>query len=62
MYGNIIVENNDLSIQFQSYIAESKLRFNINLYEWWKSRENKYAALAALVRQYFAISASPMSF
>jgi len=61
LYGNIIIDNNDISIQFQNYIAEPQLRFDLNSFEWWKLRENKYPALAELAKQYLAIPATSVS-
>lgn len=61
MYGNIITDNNDISIQFQNYIAEPQLRFDLNAFEWWKFRVNKYPALAELAKQYLAIPSTSVS-
>lgn len=61
LYGNIITDSNDRSIQFQNYIAEPQLRFDLNAFEWWKFRENKYPALAELAKQYLAIPATSVS-
>ncbi|KAL4113763.1 hypothetical protein QTP88_017336 [Uroleucon formosanum] len=61
LYGNIITDNNDISVQFQNYIAEPQLRFDLNSFEWWKLRENKYPALAELAKQYLAIPATSVS-
>lgn len=36
LYGNIITDNNDISIQFKNYIAEPQLRFDLNSFECWK--------------------------
>ncbi|XP_022168078.1 zinc finger BED domain-containing protein 1-like [Myzus persicae] len=61
LYGNIITDSNDRSIQFQNYIAEPQLRFDLNAFEWWKFRENKYPALAELAKQHLAIPATSVS-
>lgn len=61
LYGNITIDINDLTIQLQTYIAEPPLRFDLNPYDWWKSKENKYPALATLAKQYIAIPASSVS-
>lgn len=61
LYGTIITDNNDIIIQFQNYIAEPQLRFDLNSFEWWKCRENKYPALAELAKQYLAIPATSVS-
>lgn len=58
LYGNIITNNDNLTTQFQIYAAEPPLRFDLNPYEWWKSRENKYPSIAALAKQYLAIPAT----
>ena len=50
LYGNIITDSNDRSIQFQNFISEPQLRFDLNAFEWWKCRENKYPALAELAK------------
>lgn len=61
LYGNIITDNNGISIQFQNYMAEPQLRFDLNAFEWWKLKENKYPALAELAKQYLAITGTSVS-
>lgn len=61
LYGSKITNNNDINIKFQNYIAEPQLRFDLNSFEWWKCRENKYPALAELAKQYLAIPATSVS-
>jgi len=61
LYGNTITADDNLTNQLQIYIAEPPLSFDLNPYECWKSRENKYSTLAALAKQYLAISATSVS-
>ncbi|XP_050521556.1 E3 SUMO-protein ligase ZBED1-like [Daktulosphaira vitifoliae] len=61
LYGNTIIKNDNLTTQFQIYTAEPQLRFDLNPYEWWKSREIKYPNLAALAKEYLAIPATSVS-
>jgi len=61
LYGNTATADDNLTNQLQIYIAEPPLRFDLNPYEWWKSRENKCSTLAALAKQYLAISATSVS-
>ncbi|KAL4104803.1 hypothetical protein QTP88_020079 [Uroleucon formosanum] len=58
LYGNTITADDNLTNQLQIYIAEPPLRFDLNPYEWWKSRENKYSTLVELAKQYLAIPAT----
>lgn len=62
LYGNSVTDANDVTVQFQTYVAEPLLRYDLNPYEWWKSREHQYPALATLAKQYFAIPASSVSY
>jgi RsiW-degrading membrane proteinase PrsW (M82 family) len=50
-----------MSIKFQNYIAGPQLWFDLNAFEWWKLRGNKYLALAELAKQYLAIIATSVS-
>jgi hypothetical protein len=51
----------DEKSQFEGYLAEPQLRFDMDPYEWWKSREEKYPAIAALAKRYLCIPASSAS-
>lgn len=62
LYGTSATDMNDVTEQFQTYVAEPPLRYDLNPYEWWKSREHQYPALAALAKKYFAIPASSVNY
>jgi hypothetical protein len=36
--------------EFQNYLAEPQLKFDLNPFDWWKSREEKYSKIAILAK------------
>lgn len=39
LYGDDVSEVNDLMTEFQNYLAEPQLKFDLNPFDWCKSRE-----------------------
>lgn len=58
LYGNDFPELSDLTTEFQNYLAEPQLKFDLNPYDWWKSREDKYPAIGMLAKKYLSIPAT----
>ncbi|KAL4101082.1 hypothetical protein QTP88_021102 [Uroleucon formosanum] len=52
---------NEISDQFQGYLAKTQLRFDFDPFEWWKTREHKYPAIAKLAIKYLTILATLIS-
>ncbi|KAL4107281.1 hypothetical protein QTP88_017652 [Uroleucon formosanum] len=52
---------NDASTQFTEYLSEPQLRFDLNPLEWWRTREEKYPAIATIAKKYFAIPSTSAS-
>lgn len=50
-----------VTAQFEEYLAEPQLRFDLNYCEWWKTREKKYPLVAALAKKYLCIPATSTS-
>ncbi|CAI6370221.1 unnamed protein product [Macrosiphum euphorbiae] len=46
---------NDAFTQFTGYLSEPQLRFDLNPLEWWRTREEKYPAIATIAKKYLAI-------
>lgn len=61
LYGDDITEINDLTTEFQYYLAEPELKFDLNPFDWWKSREHKYPAIGILAKKYLSIPATSVS-
>lgn len=61
LYGDDISEANDLMTEFQNYLAEPQLKFDLNPFDWWKSREEKYSTIAILTKKYLSIKATSVS-
>lgn len=61
LYGDDISETNDLMTEFQNYLAEPQLKFDLNPFDWWKSREEKYPTIAILAKKYLSIPATSVS-
>jgi len=49
---------NDAESQLQAYLTEPQLRFDLDYLEWWKTRADKFPALATLARKYLCIPAT----
>lgn len=41
IYKDYTIGTNDASTQFTRYLSELQLQFDLNLLEWWRTRENK---------------------
>ncbi|XP_025201856.1 zinc finger BED domain-containing protein 1-like [Melanaphis sacchari] len=54
-------EKNDLTKEFQNYLAEPQLRFTLDPLEWWKTRYSKYPTIGKLAKKYMAITATSVS-
>lgn len=54
-------EENDLTKEFQNYLAEPQLRFTLDPLEWWKTRYSKYPTIGKLAKKYMAITATSVS-
>ncbi|KAE9522908.1 hypothetical protein AGLY_016719, partial [Aphis glycines] len=61
LYGDDVTEVNDLTTEFQNYLAEPQLKFDLNPFDWWKSREDKYPAIGILAKKYLSIPATSVS-
>lgn len=55
------VSNNDIDTQWQRYLSEPQLRFDLDLFEWWNIRKDKFPAVSYLARKYLSIPASSAS-
>lgn len=61
LYDEEVNDISDVTIQFQSYLAESQLKFDLDPFEWWKTRAPKYSAIEELAKKYLAIPATSAS-
>jgi len=61
IYGDDVTEVNDLTTEFQNYLAEPQLKFDLNPFDWWKSREDKYPGIGILAKKYLSIPATSVS-
>jgi len=61
LYCHDSLPENEISDQFQGYLAESQLRFDFDPFEWWKTHEHKYPAIAKLALKYLTIPATSVS-
>jgi len=61
LYGDYVPEVNDLMTEFQNYLAEPQLNFDLNPFDWWKSSEEKYPAIGILAKKYLSIPAISVS-
>ncbi|CAI6357053.1 unnamed protein product [Macrosiphum euphorbiae] len=52
---------NDAFTQFTGYLSEPQLRFDLNPLEWWRTREEKYPAIATIAKKYLAIPSTSAS-
>ncbi|CAI6371612.1 unnamed protein product [Macrosiphum euphorbiae] len=57
LYGDDVTEVNDLTTEFQNYLAEPQLKFDLNPFDWWKSRVDKYLGIGILAKKYLSIPA-----
>ncbi|XP_043258578.1 E3 SUMO-protein ligase ZBED1-like [Colletes gigas] len=55
---NEITDKNDVYIQIETYMTEPQLRFDLNPFEWWKARTNKYPAISEVAKKYLTIPAT----
>ncbi|XP_050420274.1 E3 SUMO-protein ligase ZBED1-like [Adelges cooleyi] len=51
----------DAPTQFAGYLSEPQLQFDLNPFEWWKAREEKYPVVAAIAKKYLSIPATSAS-
>ncbi|KAL4132406.1 hypothetical protein QTP88_009560 [Uroleucon formosanum] len=61
LYGDDVTEVNNLTTEFQNYLAEPQLKFHLNPFDWWKSRENKFPRIGILAKKYLSIPATSVS-
>lgn len=61
LYCHDSLPENEISDQFQGYLAETQLRFDFDPFEWWKTREHKYPVIAKLALKYLTIPATSVS-
>lgn len=61
IYKDYTIGTNDASTQFTGYLSEPQLRFDLNPLEWWRTREDKYPAIAAIAKKYLAIPSTSAS-
>jgi len=61
LYGDEVHEVNDVSTQFQCYLAEPQLRYDFDPFEWWKSNEKKYPLVANAAKKCLSIPATSVS-
>jgi len=61
LYGDDSSEANDLMTEFQNYLAEPQLKFDLNPFDWWQSRQEKYPTIAMLAKKYLSIPATSVS-
>ncbi|XP_025416574.1 zinc finger BED domain-containing protein 1-like [Sipha flava] len=54
-------DDDDLTKQFENYIAEPQLRFTLDPKEWWKTRFSKYPVIGDLAKKYLTIPAISVS-
>ncbi|XP_071579102.1 E3 SUMO-protein ligase ZBED1-like [Temnothorax nylanderi] len=55
------INNNDIDTQWQRYLSEPQLRFDLDPFEWWNIRKDKLPAISYLARRYLSIPASSAS-
>lgn len=61
LYGKDVNNINDISVQYQNYLGEPLLRYDLCPFEWWKSHEKKYPLLAQIAKKYLCIPATSVS-
>jgi hypothetical protein len=61
LYGDEVRDVNDVSMQFQCYLAEPQLRYDFDPFEWWKSHEKKYPLVAKVTKKFLSIPATSVS-
>lgn len=61
LYGDEVRDVNDVSTQFQCYLAEPKLRYDFDPFEWWRSHEKKYPLVAKAAKKFLSIPATSVS-
>lgn len=61
LYKDYTNNMNDASTQFSGYLSEPQLRFDLNPLEWWRTREEKYPAVAAVAKKYLTIPSTSAS-
>lgn len=54
-------EITDLSTEFDTYMAKPQLKFDLNAFEWWKTRRTKYPRIAELAIKYLNIPATSVA-
>jgi len=52
---------NKASVQYQNYLGEPQLRYNLCPFEWWNSHEKKYPFIAQIAKKYLCIPATSVS-
>ena len=53
-----VTDNNDINIQFETYMAEPQLRFDLDPFDCWKARANKYPVISHVAKKYLTIPAT----
>lgn len=61
IYGTEFNDDDDLTKQFENYIAEPQLRFTLDPKEWWKTRFSKCPVIGDLAKKYLTIPATSVS-
>lgn len=61
LYGQEENNINDASAQYQNYLREPLLRYDLCPLEWWKSHEKKYPLIAQIAKKYLCIPATSVS-
>lgn len=54
-------KTNKIEDQWEAYLAEPQLKFDMDPYEWWKTRKDKYPSIEFLARKYLCIPATSVS-
>ncbi|CAI6377512.1 unnamed protein product [Macrosiphum euphorbiae] len=61
LYGDEMIDMNDPKTQFQGYLAEPQLRFDLDPFEWWNTRTIKYPIISECAKKYLTIPATSVN-
>lgn len=53
--------SNDIDSQWIRYMAETQIGFDMDPFEWWKEKENKFPIISKLSKKYMCIPATSAS-
>lgn len=52
---------NQPQIQFEDYVADPQIRFDLDPLDWWRNRGKKYPIIAEMAKKYLSIPATSTS-